>query len=82
MGTYSTASGSDFTLESIMADVVAGTNTLTFIGLAAGDHTAFIDNVSVMTVPEPSTWAMMLLGIAGLGFAGYRRSHKVASIAA
>jgi PEP-CTERM motif len=23
-------------------------------------------------VPEPSTWAMMLLGFAGLGFAGYR----------
>jgi hypothetical protein len=24
-------------------------------------------------VPEPSTWAMMLLGFAGLGFVGYRR---------
>jgi len=24
------------------------------------------------TVPEPSTWAMMLLGFAGLGFAGAR----------
>ena len=24
-------------------------------------------------VPEPSTWAMMLLGFAGLGFAAYRR---------
>ena len=24
------------------------------------------------TVPEPSTWAMMLIGFAGLGFAGYR----------
>ena len=24
-------------------------------------------------VPEPATWAMMLLGFAGLGFAGYRR---------
>jgi hypothetical protein len=26
-------------------------------------------------VPEPSTWAMMLLGFAGLGFAAYRRSY-------
>ena len=26
------------------------------------------------TVPEPSTWAMMLLGFAGLGFAGVRRA--------
>ncbi len=25
------------------------------------------------TVPEASTWAMMLIGFAGLGFAGYRR---------
>jgi hypothetical protein len=27
-------------------------------------------------VPEPSTWAMMLLGFAGLGFAGYGRTKK------
>ncbi len=26
-------------------------------------------------VPEPSTWAMMLMGFAGLGFAGYRRAR-------
>jgi PEP-CTERM motif len=33
-------------------------------------------------VPEPSTWAMMLVGFAGLGFAGYRASRKsVASVA-
>jgi PEP-CTERM motif len=25
------------------------------------------------TVPEPSTWAMMLVGFAGLGFAGVGR---------
>ena len=28
-------------------------------------------------VPEPSTWAMMLLGFAGLGYAGYRRARTV-----
>jgi hypothetical protein len=27
-------------------------------------------------VPEPSTWAMMLLGFAGLGFAGYRKARS------
>ena len=28
------------------------------------------------TVPEPSTWAMMLLGFVGLAYAGLRRQHK------
>jgi PEP-CTERM motif len=32
-------------------------------------------------VPEPSTWAMMLIGFAGLGFVGYRKSRKAVSIA-
>jgi PEP-CTERM motif len=29
-------------------------------------------------VPEPSTWAMMLLGFAGLGYAGYRKAQQAA----
>ena len=32
-------------------------------------------NLSMTAVPEPSTWAMMLLGFAGLGYAGYRRAR-------
>ena len=32
-------------------------------------------SLSGAVVPEPSTWAMMLLGFAGLGFAGYRRAR-------
>jgi len=27
-------------------------------------------------VPEPSTWAMMLIGFGGLGYAGYRRARE------
>ena len=30
-------------------------------------------------IPEPSTWAMMLLGFAGLAFMGYRRASALAS---
>jgi choice-of-anchor C domain-containing protein len=36
-----------------------------------------LDNVAVSAVPELSTWAMMLLGFAGIGFVAYRRSKKV-----
>ena len=31
-------------------------------------------------VPEPSTWAMMMLGFAGLGFAAYRGRGRRAAI--
>ena len=32
------------------------------------------------TIPEPSTWAMVLLGFAGLGFAGYRKAKGVRTV--
>ena len=32
--------------------------------------------------PEPSTWAMMLVGFAGLGYAGYWRARRAAAQAA
>jgi PEP-CTERM motif len=35
--------------------------------------------ISTSAVPEPSTWAMMLLGFAGLGFAGYRASRRTST---
>jgi len=33
-------------------------------------------SVVVPPVPEPSTWIMMILGFAGLGFLGYRQTKK------
>jgi hypothetical protein len=37
---------------------------------------------SVSAVPEPSTWAMLILGFAGVGFMAYRRKSKPALMAA
>jgi PEP-CTERM motif len=33
-------------------------------------------------VPEPATWAMMLLGFAGLGFAGFRKAKTSVALSA
>jgi hypothetical protein len=35
-----------------------------------------ITDNSISSVPEPSTWAMMLLGFAGIGLAGYFQKRK------
>ncbi len=35
-----------------------------------------------VAAPEPSTWALLLAGFAGLSFAGFRRSDQSVSIAA
>ncbi|UPK03727.1 PEPxxWA-CTERM sorting domain-containing protein [Bradyrhizobium sp. 170] len=47
-------------------------------GMAFDD---FDVHASVAAIPEPSTWAMMILGFAGVGFMTYRR-RKVAALAA
>jgi hypothetical protein len=45
-----------------------------------GGEEAF--QMEVASVPEPSTWGMMLIGFAGLGYAGYRAQRKPAALAA
>jgi hypothetical protein len=68
------------------------TSTLDFKDATApgngGNSNWTLDNVSVdgpaigSAVPEPSTWAMMLLGFFGLGFMSYRRKNGAALIGA
>jgi hypothetical protein len=84
------------TFDPITGPFVVGTNTLHFIvnntlngifgGPVPNNHAAlyFEGTVSfdaVSPVPEPSTWAMMLLSFAGVGFIAYRRKSKLASFA-
>jgi hypothetical protein len=56
---------------------------------ANGRYIAFVDanfaptSVTISSgVPEPSTWAMMILGFAGIGFIAYRRKAQAAVAAA
>ena len=56
------------------------TETLTFLSTTV-DGNAYgpaLDNVTVAAVPEPSTWAMMILGFLGVGFLAYRRKGESA----
>ena len=48
-------------------------------GAVIANHDTLLDSVSniALSTPEPSTWAMMVLGFAGLGFAGYRKARKL-----
>jgi hypothetical protein len=45
-------------------------------GVGHAVSVAFTDAAATGAIPEPSTWVMMLLGFAGLGFAVSRRSAK------
>jgi PEP-CTERM motif len=47
---------------------------LTIVSYGSGDFV--LGGAVPRAVPEPSTWAMMLIGFAGLGFAGYRSTQR------
>jgi len=42
---------------------------------------ALLDDVSLAAIPEPSTLAMMGIGLAGVGFAAYRRRARIRALA-
>jgi PEP-CTERM motif len=67
---------------SFRGDLILGDvddDRVTNLGFFSGPiHLTFDDpGIFVLggVVPEPSTWAMMLLGFAGLGLVGYRQTR-------
>lgn len=44
--------------------------------VGANNAGILLDDINVSAVPEPSTWAMMVLGFMGVGFMAYRRKNK------
>ena len=61
---------------------IATTNSTTFEflnGDPSGDNSNGLDNIVISTaVPEPSTWAMMILGFVGISAMTYRRRQSAA----
>jgi PEP-CTERM motif len=71
---------SPWTLETFSFSTNGG--ALSFIEPGpANQQGDLITDVTLSSVPEASTWAMMMLGFAGLGFAAYRKARPAVSIA-
>ncbi len=82
---YSTGTATDFVdgVAFSSGSFYLSPTTLGSVGLGIndayglGDATASWDNISVSSsVPEPSTWAMMLAGFGFLGLTGWRKAVK------
>lgn len=64
----------DYFLSGLFLD--AGTYTLRIEG-TRGETAGFGGNIAFTAIPEPGTWAMMLLGFGAIGFAMRRRRQPV-----
>ncbi len=86
--TYSTASVtvpaqgfSGWMLQTFTYTPANATEVLSFLSQGVGDPpVALLDGVSLEAVPEPASWALMIIGVAGLGAAA--RSRRRAGAAA
>jgi len=75
----------DSHLESFLYDdgtyTILASDQLNIKALGINDAGEIVGEISQFTapvaaVPEPSTWAMMILGFCGLGFLAYRRKNS------
>jgi hypothetical protein len=70
------------TLDPLSLAIVGNVLWVNFEGIpTSGITTAVIDVGTSSTVPESSTWAMMLMGFAGLGYARHRGRRSVVAAA-
>ncbi len=90
-GTFLDVFGAAFTIAGGDTVVLWGDGNYNFgpltYGVAVTDGINALDyrfsGLSALSpVPEPSTWAMLLLGFAGLGYAGVRQARKAGHLTA
>ncbi len=77
--TFATTQGANYLLTfNFTNDSFAGVSALlNFAATATGSSALLVaTNGLASAAPEPSTWAMALLGFAGLALVGYRRKRK------
>jgi hypothetical protein len=75
--TYGSVTGSAPSLSLLVSDLAAGDYRVAFSGTAPANGGVLSGNLTFIPVPEPATWAMMLVGFAGIGLA-MRRQRRPA----
>jgi len=70
--------GTSWSLQTFtFSTTLPGTNTLTFAALGTSDSLGgYLDDIS-LSVPEPGTWALMLMGLGIIGTTMRRRKTSV-----
>ncbi|WP_196232408.1 PEPxxWA-CTERM sorting domain-containing protein [Bradyrhizobium japonicum] len=72
--------GSNFFLATVAdGSVITQGSLITSRNIDAFEQVRVDIAAPVTAVPEPSTWAMMILGFAGVGFLAYRRRSQAAA---
>jgi len=76
-----------FSFAGLPLNIGSNSLTFTYTSLADANHAGFqglgdegwgLELVNVSAVPEAATWAMMVLGFAGIGLLAYRRKNATA----
>jgi hypothetical protein len=75
------SSATNWAIYSAQLVTATGWDTISFVTPASNWTAVEYDNTFAAGAPEPTTWAMMMLGFGGLGFAG-RRSYRKVTVAA
>jgi hypothetical protein len=79
---YTPASNSSYGLNTFTFTPTSSSGDIAFATVTpSGNSVSGIDNLTVSSVPEPATWALMLIGVGCVG-AGLRMRRKEAMVAA
>jgi hypothetical protein len=79
--TFTLGNGNNFFLATASNGEVIRSGTLTTTGVITSLSQVRVDAGAVApAVPEPSTWAMMILGFFGVGFMAYRNRKPTAAV--
>jgi len=77
----STNGNNFFTLQSSGGEIIQSVSIAAVDGLFSDVRQERLGDITAITaVPEPTTWAMMVLGFAGVGFMAYRRRSNGAAL--